>query len=447
MSLFWKFFVTFGIALALTLVGAVLVSYRLTSTAFDQQNIANRDEVIAEAARELAEHGAVGLVGWLKDNQNPSPGISLMVLDESGTELLGRALPDRFARIIERGPPRRAGPGPPNLRPPRLTASLVAADGREFRLLFVRTRITLLGILSWPATQLAVLALVGLAAALTSLLLARYLSSPIARLQKASRSLAAGRLDTRVGSPFNQRGDEVGQLAKDFDAMAERIQGLILDKELLLRDVSHELRSPLARIRVALALAERRADSGAQADLRRIEQETERLEELVGKIMTLARLRTEPVKRRLRLHIAALLKEVVENARFEHPDAAIELIADSAPAIMGDASELRSAFENVIRNALAHSDPPQAVTVRVETEPGWLDISVADHGPGVPEADLPKLFEPFFRSDQSRDHQRNGQGIGLAITARVLERHAGSCSARNRVEGGLEVTLRLPLDA
>ena len=150
-------------------------------------------------------------------------------------------------------------------------------------------------------------------------MLARYLSSPIVRLQKASKALAAGALDTRVGRPFNRRKDEVGTLARDFDAMAERLQALVTDKETLLRDVSHELRSPLARIRMALALAQRRADQAAQPDLARIEREAERLDALVGQVMTLTRLRTATEPRRELVNLETLVAEVVDDARFEHP--------------------------------------------------------------------------------------------------------------------------------
>jgi signal transduction histidine kinase len=327
----------------------------------------------------------------------------------------------------------------------QLTPHLVGANGDEYRLLFARAPFTFLGILIWPGTQIAVLTIAVLAAAITSLLLARYLSSPIVRLQKASRSLAAGALDTRVGHPFDRRKDEVGTLARDFDAMAERIQALVTDKETLLRDVSHELRSPLARIRVALALAQRRGDQAAQPDLARIEREAERLDDLVGQVMTLTRLRTATAPRRELVSLDKVIAEVIDDARFEHPQAELIYSGASAVELLGDSGGLKSAVENVVRNALAYSEPTQPIEVGLQATAGQAIVRVCDRGPGVPPEDLTRIFEPFYRTDKSRDHQRNGQGIGLAITARVMELHGGTVEAANRPEGGLEVILKLPL--
>ena len=458
MNLFWKIFMTFGIAMTVTLVVAVFVSFSLVGQAFDQRNIENREEIIQQAAEALEEGGLGGLRSWLDANALPVPGVMLMIVDEDGNELLGRELPPRFGPLLNprpssrsRGPAPRPGSrsrGPVNVRPIQFTPSLVAADGQEYRLLFVRTRITVLGVLAWPATQLAVLALVVLAALATALPLARYLSSPIMRLQNTSRALAAGALETRVGEPFTRRKDEVGTLARDFDTMAERIQELVTAKETLLRDVSHEFRSPLARIRMALALAERKASESSQSDLLRIERETERLDELVGEVMALARLRSQPVVKTEHIALDELVSEIVENARFEYPKAELRYEARAVPQLQGNRTELTRAIENVIRNALNHAGSTEgaAVDVNLQTAAGQIEIRVADRGPGVPEPDLERIFEPFYRVDESRDHQSGGQGIGLAIAASVLELHGGRIVARNRSGGGLEVKLELPPD-
>src|SRR6188508_39766 len=271
-----------------------------------------------------------------------------------------------------------------------------------------------------------------------SILLARYLSSPIVRLQKASRSLAAGALETRVGGPLTRRGDEVGTLARDFDAMAERLQELVTSKETLLRDVSHEFRSPLARIRMALALAERRAGEASRPDLAR-------LDKLVGQVMTLTRLRTTDTPRRDLVRLDTLVGEVVDDARFEYPDATLEYSAHSPVSLRGDADGLKSAIENVVRNAMIYGDRTKPIEVRVDDGGVSSTVRVLDRGPGVPDAELERIFEPFYRTDKSRDHRQDGQGIGLAITARVTEVHGGKVRARNRAEGGLEIALELPL--
>jgi two-component system, OmpR family, sensor kinase len=444
-NLFWKILMSFMIAMTVTLVGAVFVSFRLAGQAFDQVNVEGRDRIIEEVAATLARGGERELKTWLRNHPRPAPGTVLLVTNERGDELLGRAMPRELARLLVTRPFRRPTV-PPNLRPMQLTPTLTGPDNEEYRLLFARAPVTFLGILMWPGTQVAVSAIALLAAALTSLLLARYVSSPIVQLQKASRALAAGALDTRVGRPFTRRKDEVGTLARDFDAMAERIQALVTDKETLLRDVSHELRSPLARIRVALALAQRRADSAAQPDLARIEREAEKLDELVGQVMTLTRLRTATAPPREALRLDSLVREVVDDARFEHPQAGIEYSASGEVKILGDPAGLKSAVENVVRNALIYSGSSKPIEVRIETNGREAAVRVLDRGPGVPESELTRIFEPFYRTDQSRDHAQGGQGIGLAITARVMELHNGSVGAKNRVEGGLEVALKLPLD-
>jgi two-component system sensor histidine kinase CpxA len=371
----------------------------------------------------------------------------LLVTNERGDELLGRAMPRELRALLNFRPPgRRNNDRPSNFQGVQLTPSLTdPRTNEEYRLLFARAPDTLYGLLMWPGTFPTVLSIATLAAAVTSLLLARYVASPVVRLQKASRALAAGALDTRVGAPSTRRRDEVGTLARDFDAMAERIQELVTAKETLLRDVSHELRSPLARIRMALALAERRAGEASRPDLARIEREAERLDALVGQVMTLTRLRTTDAPRRDFVRLDSIVGDVVDDARFECPDAKLEYTAAGEVSLRGDADGLKSAIENVVRNALTYGDRSKPIEVRIDSTPAAATVRVLDRGPGVPEAELARIFEPFYRTDKSRDHRQDGQGIGLAITARVTELHGGKVRAKNRAEGGLEIAIELPL--
>ena len=483
MSLFWKIFLTFGAAMAATLVATVYVSFQLAREAFDPVTIEERDPIVLEAASALADGGEDGLEDWLRENTQRQPGRLLLIVEEDGDDLLDRPVPREMRRLLRfggrRGGPRRGfdddddddddddfdddddddfGPGfgrdrfrdrPPNLRPAQLTPHLIAPDGDEYRLLFVRAPVSLFGMIAWPGSRVAVGGIALFIAALTSLALARYISAPIARLQRASRGLAAGDLDTRVGGPKRRWADEVGVLSRDFDMMAERIQALITDKETLLRDVSHELRSPLARIRMALALAQRRANDAAQPDLERIEQEAERLDDLIGQITTLARLRTQKEPPRERLLFDDLVQTVVEDARYEYPEATIEFQSTDPCELLGDPTGLRSAVENVIRNALHYAGEAGPIEVTLERAEDEVVLRVKDSGPGVSEENLTRIFEPLYRADESRDHRAvgkgiSGQGVGLAITARVMELHHGQASARNRAGGGLEVSLRLP---
>jgi two-component system sensor histidine kinase CpxA len=443
-SLFWKIFLSFMAAMTVTSVGAIYVTTRLINQPLTLSDFEGRDRIIREMSMALARDGEFGLKSWLNDNRRPAPGTVALVTNQRGDELLGRATPRELRALLRSSRPPRRFDAPPNFRPIQLTPTLIGQDGEEYQLTFVRAPLEIFGILMWPGTPVAVLSIAIVAAAVMSILLARYLSAPIVRLQKASRSLAAGALDTRVGGPLTRRGDEVGTLARDFDAMAERLQELVTSKEALLRDVSHEFRSPLARIRMALALAERRAGEASRPDLARIEREAERLDALVGQVMTLTRLRTTDAPRRDVVRLDTLVGEVVDDARFEYPDATLEYSAMSPVSLRGDADGLKSAVENVVRNALIYGDRTKPIEVRIDSIGTAATVRVLDRGPGVPEAELERIFEPFYRTDKSRDHRQDGQGIGLAITARVTELHGGKVTARNRAEGGLEIAIELP---
>jgi signal transduction histidine kinase len=161
--------------------------------------------------------------------------------------------------------------------------------------------------------------------------------------------------------------------------------------------------------------------------------------------MTLTRLRTTDAPRRDVVRLDALVKEVVDDARFECPDAKVEYSAPAQVSLRGDSDGLKSAIENVVRNALTYGDRSKPIEVRLDTNPRAATVRVLDRGPGVPEAELERIFEPFYRTDKSRDHRQDGQGIGLAITARVTQLHGGRVTAKNRTEGGLEIALELPL--
>jgi signal transduction histidine kinase len=449
MKLYWKLSIILGLAMIVALGAAMWMGWRigqLTTSQFMQAE--NREAVIEQASRALNSGGRESLTAWLRQNRTPTAGWSLMMVDEQNNELLGRDIPGYLERELRepsfRG--RNGNFGGPTNRSDRQSFFSIShhSDG-TFRFLFIPTRITVLNFLGIPMTQVGVVTIAVIVAAMTALFLARTLSSPIVRLQRATRGLAAGALDTRVGQPFVSRKDEIGTLARDFDTMAERVQALITDKEVLLRDVSHELRSPLARIRVALALAERKADVAAQDDLVRIEQEAEKLDQLVGQILTVSRLRTSPLEKFVDVDLVKLLREVVDNARFEHDDHAISYEAGVVPTIQGNGAELASAVENVLRNALLHAGPAARVGVDVRQTGSDIVITVSDNGPGVPEDQLDRLFEPFYRVDPSRDHKTSGYGLGLAIASSVIKRHGGEITARNRPEGGLAVTFRLPI--
>lgn len=279
--------------------------------------------------------------------------------------------------------------------------------------------------------------------ALVSLGLAALLSRPVRRLRRAAQRLADGDLSVRVGG----RGrDEVAALGRDFDIMAERLREMLESQRRLLRDVSHELRSPLARLRIALELAER-SDDPAQA-LARVEKEADELERLLANLLSLSRLESgQSQLERRQLQLDELLENIVADADFEARahGREVRLQVQQAVSLTGDPVLLRAAIENVVRNAVRHTAENSSVEVTLVAQGPAVVVSVCDRGDGVPEGALEKMFEPFTRIGEARDRDSGGYGLGLAITGQVVAAHSGEVRARNRDGGGLCVELYLPL--
>lgn len=282
--------------------------------------------------------------------------------------------------------------------------------------------------------------------------LARSLSSPILRLRKVTQNFAGGDLSARAGSDISGRGDEIGDLGRDFDLMAERIETMVHAQQRLLRDISHELRSPLARLNVALGLARQRSGPGSDAEHDRIEKEAERLNEMVSQLLTLTSLEggVERMEKAW-VPISPLLREVVDDADFEARNRHCSVNLDMAAEMMlyGSQEMIRRAIENVVRNAVRYTreETEVSVTVRKEVVDGenYAKIMVRDHGPGVPEGELEHIFRPFYRVEYARDRQTGGTGVGLAIAERAVRILGGRISASNASDGGLVIIIFLPV--
>jgi two-component system sensor histidine kinase CpxA len=298
-----------------------------------------------------------------------------------------------------------------------------------------------------PAFQAAVFLLVG---AGVCYLLARRLTAPIRRLRQTVQRLANGDLGARSGIGSDRSGDEINDLGHDVDRMAERIEALLTSQKLLVRDISHELRSPLARLQVALELARRSASPAAEPPLNRIEQEADRLNRMIGELLTLSLLddRTA-LAHQGQIDLTELLTEVALDADFEAAQTGrtLSLQVETGLTLTGNRELVRQAVENVVRNALRYTAEGTTVELRADAAADAAIIQVRDHGPGVPAAMLESIFQPFFRVADDRDRQSGGSGIGLAITARAVTLHGGSVVARNWIGGGLEVEIHLPLMA
>jgi two-component system sensor histidine kinase CpxA len=294
--------------------------------------------------------------------------------------------------------------------------------------------------------DIAVLAAVG---GLSCLLLAWHLTAPLERLRGVALRLAGGDLATRVDAGLMRRGDEIGELAEDLDRMAARIDELVRSQERLLRDISHELRSPLARLNVALELARDAGPEETAALHDRIGRESERLNELIGRLLTLARLSDAGgAAGAATVDIAALAAEVADDAGFEARAAGRDVVlaveGNADAPVRGDRELLRQAIENVVRNALRYAPEGTSVEIAVAATPEEVSVTVRDRGPGVPAGELSAIFRPFHRVSDGRERESGGAGIGLAITERAIRRHGGTVRAENAAGGGLSVRIGLP---
>ncbi len=446
-SIFWRIFLTFWLAIVLIVPASVLVSFYLANQRNEAMSQMRPHEVFAQAADQVRAGGRDGLTAWLRANDEPAPGMRLLVFDADGRELLGRKAPRDARPVLSRAwNHRHPGIGrlPDNFRPPHRWPRVVAPDGSEYAMMLFPSKPHPLGVFGFGTTRIAVLSIALLVSAAVCWVLARTLSAPVLRIQQATRALAGGALGTRVAPGLANRRDELGDLARDFDAMAARLERLLRSQRELLRNVSHELRSPLARMTVALELARRRAPDAGD-ELERIEREAGRLDALIGQVLALARLEDgaagqapEPVD------LVELVTEVVADARFEAGEESVQFEPGDAIGVRGDRALLRSAVENVVRNAVRYTADGTVVTVALRRQDDDAVLAVTDHGPGVPDEALESIFEPFVRVAEARERDSGGEGIGLAITAGVVRAHGGRVAAKNAPGGGLTVELALP---
>jgi len=460
--LFWKFFLCILLAqltATIAIGGAFWLRDQARQKATSSLDSGPPAAVALDAAAATLRHGGdAALRGLLADLRRPQ----LYVLDAARRDLLGRPVPAELLKEAERqlgnGETRGAWRG---------ARHLVGPDGERYLAFVPRQSGRPEGLRGGPPDPLApaldpgarrrigqtvVIGAAVVASLLFAALLAWYFSRPIRALRSAFEAAAAGDLAPRFGRA-TKGGDELSDLGRDFDRMSGRLRALMDGQRRLLHDVSHELRSPLARMQAAVGLAHQQPDKFAST-LERIERESNRMDKLVGELLTLSRLEAMPdALRREAVDLTELADGIVADARFEaaqheagdeRPIASRILIeAAGSVGVTGDPDLLWSALENVVRNAAKHGAPGGIVTVALSADQGLARIDVLDRGPGIPPADLAAVFQPFFRAGAARTGV-DGHGLGLAIAQRVLLAHGGEIVARNREGGGLQVTITLP---
>ncbi|MDA8432048.1 MAG: ATP-binding protein [Nitrospiraceae bacterium] len=445
-SLFMKIFLWFW--LAVTLVGAIGVVIALTTNP-RAAAIARYEKQISEAGRTLADAYKAGGARALAEEEariGRQSRISVLLFGEGGP-LSGRFTSPRGRRL--------AGTalltGEPQFGPGRRGLWYAQPVEGDFAVLAEIPHPSPLARVLDPRQIGLRLSVTFIVAGVVCYLLARSLTAPILQLQKAARQVAAGALTTRVGPLFGERRDEIADLGRDFDVMTERIEALLSGQRRLLRDISHELRSPLARLNVALELARQRSGADADKALDRIGREADRLNQLIGELVTLTLLESGAEKIEGKgVALLPLVQAVADDANFEASDRGrlVRIVSAEDVTVAGSEEMLRRAIENVVRNAVRYTEEGTTVDVnigRVRKEGRQTaTVRVRDHGRGVPESALAQLFRPFYRVADARDRQTGGTGIGLAITERAVVLHGGTVKASNDPEGGLVVEICLP---
>ena len=435
MGLFWRIFFSFWAAMLL-LLGVMAYSAYLVVNAWNQQSQLSYNELVGRADAVLKAGGEERLRSWLRNPSNFPPDLTLFVFDPQGAEILERPIPPPVETTLNTV-------DPANRLSRYRVRELVSGEGVAYSAILGPNPPPILGALGTPLMRWTVIVAAFVISPLVSFVLSRSLTNPLRRMVAATRRLARGDLSARVEVGARGRDDEVGELGRQFDRMAGRLEQLITTRTELFRNVSHELRSPLARIRIAIELARRKPDQ-LNDQLQRIEQETDHLELLTRHALSLAHLEESPPETDFQeIDLVEIVEGVAQDASYEAGAKGKSVVWEAGTRgsiVRANPDLLHSAVENVVRNALRHTPEGTRVEISLEAKNGVARLQVRDDGPGVPSHDLQKIFEPFQHGRRGK-----GTGVGLAITQRVISHLKGNVSARNNSRGGLSVELELPL--
>jgi len=436
-SLFWRILASFWLAIALVAGLSILLGHMLNQDAW----ILSRHpgvKGLAQAWVERYEKDGADAAQQMLEQRKRRYHIDIQVLNESGESVVPGTLPRRALQFEA-----RQTDGDRQLPWRRLTAEYTSPTSGETYLLIYRIPHPELDSwhrdsLMWPLSALGICLVV---LTLFSLLVTLSITRPLSRLRGAVHDLGQTSYQQNSLAQLSGRRDEFGVLANDFNRMGARLQSLIGSQRQLLRDVSHELRSPLARLRIALALAERAEPEQREKLWPRLTRECDRLEALISEILALARVdaeqsTAEPVQ------LLPLAEGVRKDALISAPEQQVNIDISPQLQLQGWPTMIERALDNLLRNAVRFNPPGQPIDIQARLHGERISLSVRDHGPGVAEEYLAQLGEPFFRAP---GQSAAGHGLGLAIARRAAERHGGGLQLANHAEGGFIATLDLPL--
>jgi signal transduction histidine kinase len=454
-SLFLKIFLSFWLAMVLV-SGTLIASVVTTQSQFRAMRGDEFDRTVmplmaARAADILDDHGMGALADFLTSLQTTLHWQAYL-FDDEGKEILSQPSPPEVDAMAISAL-QSVGTNIQTSHGTKFAATRTTGSTGTHYVLVIGTHVeSVADVLRAPIqVQIVRAAAVLFIAGFVCFLLAKYITAPILQLRAATHRLATGNLSARVGEAAGNRSDELAELSRDFDHMAEQIESLIFSQRRLIADISHELRSPLARLTVALGLTRLHANPECSSSLDRIELEAGRLNTLIGSLLRLARLEggSEALERQ-QVDLDRLVAEVVADANFEAQSRKrqVRVTQTDACTIRGNQELLRRAIENVIRNAVNYTGEGTEVEIALQKVSNNGDtsavVSVRDHGPGVPENALPDIFLPFYRVGDARDRSTGGSGLGLSITDRAVRLHGGNVRAINSPNGGLLIELHLP---
>jgi two-component system, OmpR family, sensor histidine kinase CpxA len=456
-SLFIKIFL--GFCVVVVLVGISLETSSILANYYEtrwQMVLHSVMPMEAEKCARLYETSGKQAVQDYLDDLQREKSVRFYFFDEDGNPLLDRGAPDLILKMAAaKEALNRTAKQNLSLVNPRqgIAMRLVPGpSGRKYTLALQQSPTLIMPVSeavgSHPYLRLVVIALLG---AMLCFLLTRNITQPIKRLRAAAAGIAAGRLKTRVDPSVRHRHDEIGTLGRDFDRMAEQIEALVSAQRDLLGDVSHELRSPLSRLTVALGLLHQAAPEEAAEYLNRIGQEADRLDKLIGQLLTLTRIESGvELTQRETFDLTNLVQEVAADGDFEAraQGREVKVVHADQCTMFGVPEMLRSAIENVVRNAVRHTPKGKSVDLTLnETHASEQRavLRIRDYGPGVPERSLKEIFVPFYRVPDPAGLASQGAGLGLAIAERAIRLHEGSIRAHNAADGGLIVEMEIPL--
>lgn len=450
-SLFWKMFFGAWITVVAMVVATVYITHFREFGDPRQEERWEGPALFHETVRNMRKarrHGPESFRHWL-ESQPRKVKRQVFALDQRGRELLGRPLPEEMAPMFERLNFRNrethmlvqqkpavgffvALRGPDSLR-----VVMIAGQSKEELLLRFLWRNF------WPILLLSVLT-----SGAACYWLARYLSRPLDQLRAATQRVAAGELEYRVSPGLRGRSDELADLARDFDSMTAQLQESMAEQRRLIKDVSHELRSPLARLQVALGIARQKNTAGVDAELDKIGKAADYLEDIIADVLSLPVASADQRPLDDVVEINSLLSALLEDLKAEAEEKQLKfnLETDCEEVLVATrGSSLTAALENILRNAINYSPSGGTATVEIESRGERCHIRVIDSGNGVSEDELKAIFRPFYRTDSARTRESGGFGLGLAITQRTVLHHGGTIAAYNVPGAGLCVEIDLPL--